>query len=77
MGMESETSTTLRTPSEWAVMLVSVIGMLPLPAATAEVFEAVEIATEEGADHTLAYGAERVLEIRIYLDLNRQHKQQQ
>ena len=49
--------------------LVAVDGVLPLPAGPAEVLEAVEVAAEVRPHHTAAQRAQRVLQVRVDLDL--------
>lgn len=49
--------------------LVAIDGVLPLPTRAAEVLEALEVAAEIRADHTVAHGAKGVLQVRVYLDL--------
>lgn len=49
--------------------LVAVNGVLPLPTAATEVLEAFEVSAEIRPHHSIAHGAQRVLEIGVYLDL--------
>ena len=49
--------------------LIAVDGVLPLPTGAAEVLEALEVTAEVGTYHTTAHGAERVLQVRVNLDL--------
>ncbi len=49
--------------------LVTVDGVLPGPTRATEVLEAVEISAEVGPHHTIAHGAQGVLQVRINLDL--------
>ena len=49
-------------------MAVPLHCVLPLPTKSAIIFEAVYVATEEGAHHTTAGIARRILEIRIHLN---------
>ena len=44
-------------------------GVLPLPARAAEVLEALEVSAEVGPHHAVAHGAERVLQVRVNLNL--------
>lgn len=43
--------------------------VLPLPARPTEVLEAFEVSAEIGAHYPATHRAERILEIRVYLDL--------
>ncbi len=54
---------------EWAVVLVALNGVLPLPTRATEVFETVEVSTEIRTNHTRAHRTERVLEVGVDLDL--------
>lgn len=46
-----------------------IVGVLPLPTASTEVFEAGKVAAEIRSDHTLADGTEGVFEIGVNLNL--------
>lgn len=49
--------------------MVAVDGMLPLPARAAEIFEALEVSAEVRSYHSVAHGAQGVLQIGVNLDL--------
>ena len=49
--------------------LVALYGVLPLPAGATEVLEALEVPAEVRAHYTIAHGAERVLQVGVYLHL--------
>ena len=49
--------------------LVAIDGVLPLPTGATEILEALEVATEVGSHNTTAHGAQRVLQIGVYLHL--------
>ena len=63
--------------SERLVSLEAVDGVLPLPARAAEVLEAFEVPAEVRADHTIAHGAEGVLQVGVDLDLGRERNNRQ
>lgn len=49
--------------------LEAIYGVLPLPTGATKVLEAFEVSAEIGPDHSTAHGAERVLKVRIDLNL--------
>lgn len=49
--------------------VVALNGVLPLPARAAEILEALEITAEVGTHNTATQATERVLEVRVNLDL--------
>ena len=54
--------------------LKTIDRVLPLPARATEVLEAFEISAEVGPHNTATHRAERVLKIRINLDLERKQE---
>ena len=49
--------------------LEAIDGMLPLPTRPAKILEALEVSAEVRPHHTIAHGAERVLQIWVNLNL--------
>lgn len=54
--------------------LIAVNGMLPLPTGAAEVLEALEVPAEVRAHHSVAHGAQGVLQVGVYLHLFREFR---
>ena len=52
--------------------LVAIDGVLPLPTGATEILEALEIPTEIGAHDPTAHSTQRVLQIGVYLNLQRE-----
>ena len=51
------------------MVMKSIVGVLPLPAASTEVFEAGKVSAEVRSDYSLADSTERVFKIGINLNL--------
>ncbi len=69
VGYHDACSWALGSASERLVRLVAVNRVLPLPTRAAEILEALEVSAEVRAHHTIAHGAERILQVGVNLDL--------